>query len=108
MKHRWSIVIAFLIAGTAFAFLTAGRIGENLVYYWSPSDLIRAGDKACGTSIRLGGLVAPGSLAVSQASSDVRFDVTDGSATVHARTHGVPPQMFREGIGAVVEGTMSR
>lgn len=107
MKPRWPIAVALLIAATAFAFLTAGKIGENLVYYWSPSDLIRAGDKSVGASIRLGGMVASGSLASAPSSSDVRFDVTDGTATVHVRTHGVPPQMFREGIGVVVEGTMT-
>lgn len=108
MKSRWPIAAAVLIAAAAFAFLTAGRIGENLVYYWSPSDLVRAGDKAYGASIRLGGMVSSGSLVTAASSSDVRFDVTDGSVTVHVRTHGVPPQMFREGIGVVVEGTMTR
>ena len=108
MKSRWPIAISLIVAAAAFAFLTAGRIGENLVYYWSPSDLIRAGDKAYGASIRLGGMVASGSLVAAPASADVRFDVTDGSTTVRVRTHGVPPQMFREGIGVVVEGTMTR
>ena len=107
MKPRWPIAAALLIAAAAFAFLTAGKIGENLVYYWSPSDLVGAGDKAYGASIRLGGMVSPGSLVTAASSSDVQFDVTDGSATVHVRTHGVPPQMFREGIGVVVEGTMT-
>ena len=36
------------------------------------------------------------------------FDVTDRHTTVHVKSDGVPPQMFREGIGVVVEGTMTR
>lgn len=108
MKSRWTVAIALLVAAGGFAFIAAGRIGNNLVYYWSPSDLIRSGDKAYGASIRLGGLVAPGSLVKTGTSTDVQFDVTDLKSTVHVRTHGVPPQMFREGIGVVVEGTMTR
>jgi cytochrome c-type biogenesis protein CcmE len=108
MKARWPIAIALLVAAGGFAVIAAGRIGNNLVYYWSPSDLIRSGNKAYGASIRLGGLVAPGSLVKTTTSNDVQFDVTDLKMTVHVRTHGVPPQMFREGIGVVVEGTMTR
>lgn len=105
---RWPLIVAFLVAACAFGVLAAGRIGNNLVYYWTASDLLKAGDKAYGASIRLGGMVAPGSLVKSTTSNDVSFDVTDRTTTVHVRTRGVPPQMFREGIGVVVEGTMTR
>lgn len=108
MKRRWPLIVALLVAAGAFAVLAAGRIGNNLVYYWTPSDLARAGDKAYGASIRLGGMVVKDSIVTVSSSPDVRFDVTDGKGIVHVRTHGVPPQMFREGIGVVVEGTMVR
>jgi len=108
VKSRWAVVIALLVAATAFAFIAVGKIGNNLVYYWSPSDLLHAGDKAYGASIRLGGLVKKGSVVSNTTSSNVEFDVTDLKSTVHVRTHSVPPQMFREGIGVVVEGTMTR
>ena len=108
MKARWFIVIAVLVAAGAFAFIAAGKIGNNLVYYWSPSDLQHAGDKAYGASIRLGGLVKQGTLVKQTTGMDVQFDVTDLKTTVHVKSHGVPPQMLREGIGVVVEGTMSR
>ena len=108
MKRRWPLIVALLVAAAAFAVLAAGRIGNNLVYYWTPSDLIHAGGKAYGASIRLGGMVAKGSIVTASSSPDVQFDVTDEKAIVHVKTHGVPPQMFREGIGVVVEGTMAR
>jgi cytochrome c-type biogenesis protein CcmE len=50
--------------------------------------------------------VAPGS-AVYRDGSELEFDVVDGNARVHVKSSGVPPQMFREGIGVVVEGTMT-
>lgn len=105
MKSRIAMLVAILVAAAAFAVIAAGKIGNNLVYYWSPSDLTKAGDKAYGASIRLGGLVQKGSVLAGQ---NVEFNVTDYHKTIHVKIHGVPPQMFREGIGVVVEGTMSR
>ena len=44
-----------------------------------------------------------------QGASGVEFDVVDTKgAVVHVKSTGVPPQMFREGIGVVVEGTMTK
>jgi cytochrome c-type biogenesis protein CcmE len=99
------LIVAILLAATAFAFIAAGKIGNNLVYYWSPSDLRTAGNKAYGASIRLGGMVEKVSVVAGQ---NVEFNVTDYRKTIHVKIHGVPPQMFREGIGVVVEGTMTR
>lgn len=105
---RWFAIGALLVAAVAFAVITAGGIGENLVYYWSPSELLEAGDKAYGAQIRLGGQVAEGSIQYADEGSRLEFDVTDETKTVRVRSEGVPPQMFREGIGVVVEGTMTR
>lgn len=106
MKAKWPIIISVLVAVAAFGVLAAGRIGDNLVYYWSPSDLAKAGNKAYGASIRLGGMVAQGTLQSS--GTNTRFVVTDGKANVMVRSNAVPPQMLREHIGVVVEGTMTR
>lgn len=40
--------------------------------------------------------------------SQLSFDVTDNKTTIRVKSTSVPPQMFREGIGVVVEGTMVR
>jgi cytochrome c-type biogenesis protein CcmE len=105
---KWFAIGALVVAGLAFVVITYGGIGENLVYYWGPSDLRAAGEKAIGATIRLGGQVAEGSVEHGQGASRLEFDVVDGAATVHVKASGVPPQMFREGIGVVVEGTMTR
>jgi cytochrome c-type biogenesis protein CcmE len=99
---------ALVIAAFGFILITAGGIGRNLVYYWGPTEVHAAGVAAVGATIRLGGLVAPGSVKFTAGSSLLEFDVTDATDTVHVRSTGIPPQMFREGIGVVVEGTMTR
>ena len=106
-KTRLFMVGAFVVAGLAFAVIAASGISNNLVYYWTPTDLRANGDKAYGASIRLGGMVAPNSI-VKQGGSNVEFIVHDGGNRVPVKTTPVPPQMFRENIGVVVEGTMNR
>ena len=101
-------IAAVAVAAAAFAAITAGGIGKNLVYYWGPTEVRQAGDKAIGATIRLGGLVKQGSLVRHANGSTLEFDVIDRpGGSVHVITHSVPPQMFRENIGVVVEGTMT-
>ena len=98
---------ALLVAAIAFIVIAAGGINKNLVYYWTPTDLFANGDKAYGATIRLGGMVSPGSIHNRAGVSGVDFDVHDAGRIVHVKSNGVPPQMFRENIGVVVEGTMT-
>jgi len=104
-RSRLFLFIALGVAAIAFGVIATTGISKNLVYYWSPSDITHAGDKAYGATIRLGGQVAPGSIRMGNGSL-TDFDVTDRKTTVHVKASGIPPQMFREGIGVVVEGTM--
>jgi len=106
-RTRLFMIGALVVAALAFAVIAGSGIGKNLVYYWDPTQLRAAGQKAEGATIRLGGLVREGSVVHAAKGTDLEFDVTDGKNSVHVKSSGVPPQMFREGIGVVVEGTMS-
>jgi cytochrome c-type biogenesis protein CcmE len=107
-KTRLFMILAFAVAAAAFIVIAWGGINKNLVYYWTPTDLHAAGDKAYGATIRLGGMVSPGSVKNRSGVSGLEFDVHDAAGIVHVKSSGVPPQMFRENIGVVVEGTMTR
>ena len=107
-RTRLFLIGALAVAGIGFAVITTSGISKNLVYYWTPSDITHAGDKAYGATIRLGGQVAPGTVRMLNGGSALEFDVTDRRTIVHVKSSGSPPQMFREGIGVVVEGTMVR
>lgn len=105
-SSRWFMLGAFVVAGAAFAVIAASSMSKNLVYYWTPTDLVANGGKAYGATIRLGGMVSSGTIKKPTGVSGVEFDVHDAAKTVHVKSSGVPPQMFRENIGVVVEGTM--
>jgi cytochrome c-type biogenesis protein CcmE len=92
----------------AFGYLIYGGIGENLVYFLSPQELLAKGTAAYDVPVRLGGQVVPGSVQWNPQRLELRFRVTDGAEQVSVRSTGAPPQMFRDGIGVVVEGRYRR
>ena len=59
-RNRLIAIGALLVAASALGWIAFGSIGENLVYYWKPGEMIAQGDKAYGATIRLGGIVVPG------------------------------------------------
>jgi len=104
-RNRVFAAGAILVALGALGFVSMGDLGENLVYYWSPSELAAAKAPADAT-VRLGGMVVPGTYTWDRETHTVTFDVTDTKTTVRVVNQGNPPEMFREGIGVVVEGRM--
>jgi cytochrome c-type biogenesis protein CcmE len=111
-RNRLIAVVALLVAGAGLTLVAFGNIGENLVYYWRPSEMLAQGEKAYGPTIRLGGQVQPGSIQWNEQHTTLHFRVMDSekpdAAHVLVRTTEVPPQMFRERIGVVVEGTFDK
>ncbi len=92
-----------MLAGATALVLTAFR--SNLVFFFSPTDLL-ASPQPPGHAFRLGGLVEQGS--VDKAAGDtVRFRITDKKNTLLVVYRGVLPDLFREGQGVVVEGSLA-
>ncbi len=104
MKNKLGAGLVILAIVGVLGYLAFGSVSQNLVYYWTPSELVAAGNKAQEATVRLGGMVEAGSVVAE--GGGTTFAVTDGTQSVRVRTEQIPPQMFREGIGVVVEGTM--
>jgi len=104
MKRLRLVLAALLVAG-GLVYLIIGGIRGAIVYYVTPSELLARGQTAVGITMRLGGQVAPGSRRWDPAAQDLRFVLTDGTASVPVVHHGAPPDLFTEGQGAIVEGT---
>ncbi|MDH7806216.1 MULTISPECIES: cytochrome c maturation protein CcmE [unclassified Rhizobium] len=88
------IVAAVLLVMFAF--------GQSIAYFYMPADLEKTPVNP-GTRIRLGGLVAEGSVKRGEGRT-VSFTVTDGEANVPVSYTGILPDLFREGQGVVTEG----
>lgn len=101
-------IAAAVVVLSAFGYLAYGGIGDNLVYFLTPTELLARGTKAHAGAVRLGGEVKPGSVKWDARALDLNFVLTDGTKEVKVYSKGAPPQMFRDGMGVVVEGSYSR
>ena len=104
-KRRLAFAAALLLAGAGVAGVIVYGLGQNTMYFRSPSD-VAAKMVSEGIAFRLGGLVEQGSLQHG-AGAEVHFKVTDGKSSVAADFNGVLPALFREGQGVVATGAMN-
>lgn len=113
MKKRGRVIggaLALVIVLGGFGYLLYGNIGDNIVYFLTPSELLAKGEKAYDAPVRLGGQVVPGTVKWDADALDLSFQLRDqdGEHVVAVRSKGAPPAMFREGQGVVVEGRLAR
>lgn len=102
-KRRMLVVLVCGIGLGSAAALTLSAFSDNLVFFVSPSDLVKSAFN--GRQVRLGGLVEAGTVEKSSGGqAGARFKVTDGSASVPVTFKGILPDLFREGQGVVVLG----
>ncbi|MCH7930696.1 MAG: cytochrome c maturation protein CcmE [Proteobacteria bacterium] len=106
-KHRR---LAFVVTGMvllgAAAALVLSAFEENLVFFYSPSDLA-AKSIPDGRRFRIGGLVEEGSVKRLADGLTVEFVVTDLVEAVLVSYRGPLPDLFREGQGVIAEGVLT-
>jgi cytochrome c-type biogenesis protein CcmE len=104
-RRRLAFAIALLMAGAGAAALIVFALKDNVLYFYSPSD-IAAKHVAPGTAFRIGGLVEKKSVHHG-AGAEISFVITDGRARVPVEYAGVLPALFREGQGVVAMGRLN-
>jgi cytochrome c-type biogenesis protein CcmE len=100
------IVVAVAVIGGALAWVAFSGLAHNLVYYKTPTEILREGSSVLGQRIRLGGLVLPGT--VRTTGRDVDFVVSDETTRMSVVATGGVPSLFRAGQGVVLEGYYGR
>ena len=101
-QKRLAIIAGGMSFILAAVLLVMFAFSQSVAYFYMPADLAKT-EVSPGTRIRLGGLVAEGSVKRGEGST-VSFSVTDGSNTVPVSYTGILPDLFREGQGVVTEG----
>jgi cytochrome c-type biogenesis protein CcmE len=101
-RYRLFLIAAGGLLAVLVGFLVF-NLRDNLVYYRVPSEIVDDPTAVSSGRFRLGGQVVAGTIVLD--GEITRFEITDGSAVVSVAHTGVPQQLFREGIGVVVEGT---
>ena len=107
MKKNKRILIGALIILGALTYIIYGGAKEALVYFYTPSELEAKAKTSSDKFLRMGGMVVQGSLQKDVKNLTYTFQLTDGSATVPVTFKGVPPDLFADGKGAVVEGRLA-
>lgn len=103
-RRQMSSAAAVLAIAGAISYVLWGGLEQNLVYFVTPTELLAKGSKAVGNPVRLGGVVAEGT--IQQEGNLLRFAIKDDKNQVPVTSTKTPPQMFQEGIGVVVEGAL--
>jgi cytochrome c-type biogenesis protein CcmE len=104
-QRRLAFAITLLLAGGGAAGLAVFALQDNVLFFYSPTDIVDHPEKVpTGRVFRIGGLVEKGSVQ-RDTGLDVKFVVTDGKNAVPVNFSGVLPDLFREGQGIVALGT---
>lgn len=103
-SKKIGLLISLALVGGALGYLALGNFGENLVYFFTPSEVAAFTPERYNKKVRVGGMVVKGSVKSRTETVGMTFALTDGSATIPVTFEGIPPDLFKEGQGAVVEG----
>ena len=106
-KHqRLMLIVIALVALIGATLLAIYALRDQASYFYVPAD-IAANPPAPGQAIRLGGMVAPGSLKTRADGVTIDFTVTGReNSRIPVRFSGIVPDLFVEGSGVVAEGRL--
>ncbi|MGI9307117.1 MAG: cytochrome c maturation protein CcmE [Gammaproteobacteria bacterium] len=102
-RRRLIAALCALFGAGATVALTAAAFRENLLFFYTPSQ-VAAGDIDGGRPFRLGGVVAADSVRRESGALEMHFVVTDLAHNITVSYSGVLPDLFHEERGVVVRG----
>jgi cytochrome c-type biogenesis protein CcmE len=100
---RMALALGGLAAVGAITALVLNAFESNLVFFYSPSQVV-AKEAPKQRTFRIGGLVEEGS--VKRDGVQVSFVITDTAKAVPVRYQGILPDLFKEGKGVVAQGQL--
>ena len=105
-KQRMYVVIAVIVAAFVVIGFAMFASRDNLNLYYSPEQ-VEKGEAPLDKTIRVGGLVVPGTLHKGTESLEVEFALVDGSSEqIIVSYEGILPDLFREGQGIIARGKL--
>ncbi|MEX0737950.1 MAG: cytochrome c maturation protein CcmE [Pseudohongiella sp.] len=100
-------IVIFIAVGLSTAIgLSLYALSSNIDLFFTPTQ-VAAGEVMPGQRIRVGGMVKEGSVQHSNEALQVNFIATDYAHDVNVQYNGILPDLFREGQGIVVEGSIN-
>ena len=103
-RSRFFVLMFLLVLAIVVIFVVLKSLEENVVYFFSPTEIYNKENISFNKKIRVGGLVKEGSLTNNQAM--INFVVTDLNNEIMVSYSGLLPNLFSEGKGVVAEGKL--
>ena len=104
VRSRVLILFAIIILTIIILLLSLKSLEDNVVYFFSPTDVYNNDDSILKSKIRIGGMVKKNSLKAKEDS--ISFVVTDFTQEIYVTYSGSIPNLFSEEKGIVVEGRL--
>ena len=79
-------------------------LNSSLVYFILPNEYAANPGQYGDKRLRVGGLVAPGTVNFDDDNLQLTFLVTDSLESYPVQHYGTPPDLFKENTGVVIEG----
>lgn len=105
-RNRLALILLMVAGVSIAAFFGLRSFNENLMFFFSTSDVI-AGKAPKDHLFRLGGMVVKGSVQRPGEGLTVKFMLTDMAKEVQVEYTGILPDLFREGQGIIANGKLS-
>ncbi len=103
-RSRLFVLIFLLLLSGIVIFILFKSLKENVVYFFSPTEIYNNEKISFNKKIRVGGLVKKGSVTKNQML--INFIVTDLNNEIIVSYNGLLPNLFSEGKGVVAEGKL--
>ncbi len=94
-----------LVLLSVLFFMFIKTFNDNLLFYRSPSQITET-EFPKNYVFRVGGVVLDGTLVKSKNSMNVKFSITDYEQNLNISYTGILPDLFREGQGVVIRGSL--
>ena len=104
VKSRIFFLVFFLLLATVIIFFILKSLEENVIYFFSPTEIYNKTDISFVKKIRIGGLVKMESITKNKTS--INFIITDLKKEIVVSYSGLVPNLFSEGKGVVAEGKL--
>ena len=104
VKSRMIFLILLILSASVIIFFILKSLEENVVYFFSPTEIYDKPNISLNTKIRIGGLVKENSLSKNKKS--IKFIITDLKNEIIVSYNGLIPNLFSEGKGVIAEGQL--
>ncbi len=104
VKLRITILTLFLIIAAVLIVFVLRSLEENVVYFFSPTEVNNKENISFNKTIRIGGLVKKNS--INKKNNSINFVITDLNNEIVVSYSGSIPNLFSEEKGVVAEGKL--